>query len=444
MLRLSGSASKKNLRHFRADGHPLQQLEVTGDIRDLALYIDRTPPGLTFTAPQEGSLLNTNTPPLEMHYHDSGSGMDLQTLRVLANDAEIQVLCNYGDDGASCAPTTGLPEGNVVLTATIRDYAGNPADAPEVHVTVDTIAPSIALAAPSDGMVTSQAGLVLIGALSELASLAMNGNEIHVGTDLGFTHGPVALQEGLNRFEFIALDAAGNRSDLAVHVTLDTVSPVAVDSALVEVGEVIDGHVGVGGQPGSVEPTTSVAITNTRTGQTVTIQSQSDGSFTATIAAQAGDVLAVTVVDAAGNTAPTSQMPVGSGLPQDPSTVAPALDRTVFTDVATATAFLYGGASPIQTGVAPETDRAAARGSPARSGADALRCPAGRGDDFHSRTCRIWADSQPWRWPFRFGSERGRAAHRAVREGALLASPAPGPGPLARLCLVARGGYVAL
>ncbi len=46
---------------------------------------------------------------------------------------------------------------------------------------------------------------------------------------------------------------------------------------------------------------------------------------------------------------------VPSGLPPDPSTVAPPLDRSVATDLATATEFLYTGSNPIQTGVAPGT-----------------------------------------------------------------------------------------
>ena len=43
------------------------------------------------------------------------------------------------------------------------------------------------------------------------------------------------------------------------------------------------------------------------------------------------------------------------GLPPDPSTVAPPLDDTIATTIGTATAFLYTGSNPIQTGVAPGT-----------------------------------------------------------------------------------------
>ena len=44
-----------------------------------------------------------------------------------------------------------------------------------------------------------------------------------------------------------------------------------------------------------------------------------------------------------------------SGFPPDPATVAPPLNPSVVTDLATATAFLYTGTNPIQTGVAPGT-----------------------------------------------------------------------------------------
>ena len=46
-----------------------------------------------------------------------------------------------------------------------------------------------------------------------------------------------------------------------------------------------------------------------------------------------------------------SEIP-GCGVPPDPVTVAPPSDRTVATDIAAATEFLYKGANPIQTGVA--------------------------------------------------------------------------------------------
>jgi hypothetical protein len=46
---------------------------------------------------------------------------------------------------------------------------------------------------------------------------------------------------------------------------------------------------------------------------------------------------------------------VCSALPPDPKTVAPPVDSSVATTIDSGTAFLYSGANPIQTGVAPDT-----------------------------------------------------------------------------------------
>jgi len=51
----------------------------------------------------------------------------------------------------------------------------------------------------------------------------------------------------------------------------------------------------------------------------------------------------------------TVTISVTLALPPDPATVAPPLDQTVATNLATATSFLYTGASPIQTGITPGT-----------------------------------------------------------------------------------------
>ena len=68
----------------------------------------------------------------------------------------------------------------------------------------------------------------------------------------------------------------------------------------------------------------------------------------------------VGISDRAGNQAALSTISftidaAASNLPPDPITVAPLLDQTIVTDLATATSFLYTGSNPIQTGVAPDT-----------------------------------------------------------------------------------------
>ncbi len=167
------------------------------------------------------------------------------------------------------------------------------------------------------------------------------------------------LAEGTHSLQAGIADFNGNRSDLAsVAFTVDTVPPAAPDPTQIHVTDPEAGTVAVTGAAGSVEPNAVLMITNTRSGESVTVTANSDGSFTAQIAAQAGDALEIRLLDAAGNQSETRSLTVGGssgGLPPDPATVAPPLTETGITPMQEATAFLYSGADPIQTGVAAGT-----------------------------------------------------------------------------------------
>src|SRR5207244_11267469 len=81
---------------------------------------------------------------------------------------------------------------------------------------------------------------------------------------------------------------------------VDTDPPPAPTLRLITVSGVTNGQVTVTGAAGSVEGGARVTITNTRTGEKVTVTANADGSFTAQIAAQAGAVWSIVVTDAAG------------------------------------------------------------------------------------------------------------------------------------------------
>jgi RHS repeat-associated protein len=233
---------------------------------------------------------------------------------------------------------------------------GNLSDPSTVSFTVDTIPPTILVTQPTNGVLTSHPDQTFAGTLSELGTLTLNGAAATVSPDNSFT-ASVTLQEGTHSVILVAKDRAGNTAQVSVSVTLDTVSPTAIDSGRITVTSSGGGTVAVSAPAGSAEANASATLVNARTGVTVTTTTGADGSFAASLAGQAGDVLTIVLTDAAGNrSAATSVTIPGSsqeGLPPDPSTVATPLDRTVATDIASATAFLYSGEHPIQGGVAP-------------------------------------------------------------------------------------------
>ncbi len=326
--------------------------------RKLALYADRTAPTITIVQPADGTFLNTPAPTIEISYRDFGSGVDPASLVLEAAGVGLDVACTSTEGGASCVPAAAFADGPVTLTATARDRAGNAAASTPVTITIDTIPPAVLLTAPAAGSFTNQPSQPVAGEVSEPATLTVSLNGAAVGTFTGphagaFTASPVALVEGSNTVEVLALDRAGNIGGAQATVILDTVPPEAVAAAQLTVGEPVAGQVTLAGGVGSVEGGARVTITNLRTGAAVQVLAAGDGTFTATVAAQAGDQLVLTAVDAAGNASPPTTVEVPSGLPPDPATVAPPLDQTAVTDLADATAFLYTGPNPIQTGVDP-------------------------------------------------------------------------------------------
>lgn len=139
---------------------------------------------------------------------------------------------------------------------------------------------------------------------------------------------------------------------VALTVEADTVPPIKPDTGKVVVSmPSVDGNVTVTGQVNSVEAGATVIITNTRTGESVTVIADREGHFTAQLSGHAGDFYSIVAKDSSGN---SSEKGVVSGavLPPDPTTAATQLDQTAFTPMADAIAFLYTGTNPIQTGVA--------------------------------------------------------------------------------------------
>jgi RHS repeat-associated protein len=214
---------------------------------------------------------------------------------------------------------------------------------------------AISIDSPASELVTNQAAQLIMGRLSAPAELTIAGEPVPLGADHSFSYA-VTLDEGPNLFELVATDPAGLTASETLSLTLDTVVPDRPRRELLAVGAVAVGEVAITGAPGCVESEAEVRATNTRTAETRSVPAGLGGHFAVRIGAKAGDRLSLVVADAAGNTSPPVEVEVGPeapGLPPDPADVAPSLDPTLGTDLASSTAFLYSGDEPIQTNVVP-------------------------------------------------------------------------------------------
>jgi RHS repeat-associated protein len=101
----------------------------------------------------------------------------------------------------------------------------------------------------------------------------------------------------------------------------DTTPPAPADLGKITVGPITNGQVTITGSVGSVEGNAQVIITNPRTGESLTVTANADGSFTAQLGAQTGDQLSIVVTDSAGNTSTSSTLTI---IPVAPLTVSVA------------------------------------------------------------------------------------------------------------------------
>ena len=231
---------------------------------------------------------------------------------------------NVDDTGAFSA-VVALADGANVIDVTAVDANGNTART-SITVIRDSAAPSISVLRSSAGVLTNKDLTVISGVVSESASLTVAGIPATVRADGSFEM-PVALVEGANTINLVAVDAAGNQGSGSLTVTRDSTPPAVTIDALPT--EVSSATVTVSG---TVESTITFVTVN---GQPVTV---TNGRYSASVALSFGsNVIFVEATDAAGNRATTST--AVSYVPQGVTTASVGL---VLLPVLTVIALLAG------------------------------------------------------------------------------------------------------
>ena len=328
-------------------------------------------PTLALLQPQNGSLINNPTPTFMLQYDAlcngvscgfGGSYFSGYSLSAVLNGQNVGSLfaTNAANGQATFTPSPRLPEGLNTFTAQVQDMFGHSSNTVSATFTVDTVAPEILSLTPASPFLTNHSPVHITGRLSEAGTVRIGGNNVAVGADFSFSYDQ-AVVEGLNTVIVQAIDLAGNSASRSLAITLDTTVPPIPNLGLITIGSATPGTtspVSITGSAGSVEANARVVITNTRTGTVVEVVANAQGAFSAQIAAAGGDAISIVAFDAAGNASTPATSPVpnaGPPLPPDPATVATPITPATSTTLGATTAFLYTGANPIQTGVAPGT-----------------------------------------------------------------------------------------
>lgn len=195
-------------------------------------------PTITVTYPTEGAYVTTSTPVITWTVTDDGSDIDASTIAVTIGGQKITegISTEPVEHGYTCSytPAAPLSDGANTLSFDVSDNDGNAAAQTSVSFTVDTVAPSLDVTSPVEGLITNTAVVTVSGTTSDLTSgpvtvkISVNAEDqgdVAVGEGGAFSK-EVTLTNGANAIVVTATDAAGKSTTVTRNVTLDTGAPV--------------------------------------------------------------------------------------------------------------------------------------------------------------------------------------------------------------------------
>jgi len=211
---------------------------------------EKVKPVAAFVSPGAGARLTTNAPPIVVDITDDDSGINLSTfaLKIDAGSAlgigaaGMSQSAISGGYRITYTPQTALSDGAHTIAANVSDYDGNAATQASVSFTVDTIAPSLNVTSPTNGLVTNQTSVTVAGTTSDATSgpatitITLDGNDVGavtVNPDTGaFSKTLTGLTSGAHTIVVTAKDLANQTSTVTRNITVDTSTPVFVSITL--------------------------------------------------------------------------------------------------------------------------------------------------------------------------------------------------------------------
>jgi hypothetical protein len=177
----------------------------------LRVVYDVDPASLSVYEPSDNSYTNKTS----VHV----SGLTEPGLNISASTLNHTATAVSGADGRF-ELDVDLSEGLNLITVLVRDKAGNPNQTVR-KVTSDTVPPKIITSSIFEGMVVSESQVFFEGLTEPGAMVKVNGNIIQTGYTGQFSKW-VELPSATNAISIEAVDKAGNRASLTVHVLRKT------------------------------------------------------------------------------------------------------------------------------------------------------------------------------------------------------------------------------
>lgn len=222
-----------------ADGSTLPGLQL--------VVKETVAPVITITSPSNGARVTNSNQPVTFTVIDEagGSGVDLESVVVKLDGSTVsagEVTHSAVTNGYSFTYTPASPMGDGSHTVTVdaSDNDGNAAEQKSTTFTVDTVAPSLNVTSPTDGLVTNNASLTVTGTTNDATSspvtvtIQLNSQDqgaVTVESSGSFSKA-ITLANGANVIVVTSTDQAGKSTSVTINVTLDTSVPQIVSAII--------------------------------------------------------------------------------------------------------------------------------------------------------------------------------------------------------------------
>jgi hypothetical protein len=115
---------------------------------------------------QPEGFTNVTRPSVGADYQDSGSGIDVSSIRLSVDGNDVTGAAQVGEAGVRYAPPVALPDGSHSVVLRAGDRAGNVVESPWSFV-VDTAGPVISNTLPPDATLPADARPEVSAALAD-------------------------------------------------------------------------------------------------------------------------------------------------------------------------------------------------------------------------------------------------------------------------------------
>lgn len=182
--------------------------------------VDTTPPAILNLTPPENSIINT-TPLICVNYSDSGSGVNISSVRIIVDGTERTENATITPDSI-CYTPSALSDGLHNVTVILKDNAGN-SNSTTWNFTLDTKPPVVKIIYPPEGKTFHVGSITVKGTATDniaVESITVNSIQLGItaGKNVSFSKS-VTLNPGRNKITVVAKDVAGNVGSESVNVS---------------------------------------------------------------------------------------------------------------------------------------------------------------------------------------------------------------------------------